>query len=382
MIRVKRKSVFVLIALILTTSIPVLADDISVLVVRTPSSTTSTLVAAALDELNDTMSKSGLGHLNFVSAKLAILGFPSWVNTTCTDVDRVKLHECIRDDTVVANAREMYSADIVIVLTKFLVEPENLLVGICGIVPRVMINPGIIGHRNEANAYAYIKESCQIAPDIFVVPHEVGHLLYIEHRNHDPQFGLPISLTELDSVFRNHAHATQDAKATVVSAPSDVNCANSANGCTFHQFFSDADRNFFGSLQARGVHGTSDAVDVITTNSWDVVSKYRPQSAPPQEECSFQFTPQCGEPFSGIISPIYSGTGTVTNIDIDFSQGGTGNWNDLYEGSQTCPGFMSNTYNLFRAIIETTQGITYCEAGYQFVYQPGGCGTGGGGIFD
>jgi hypothetical protein len=124
----------------------------------------------------------------------------------------------------------------------------------------------------------------------------------------------------------------------------------------------------------------ANAKRVVRDLSWHAVAAYKPQPPFTVDNCEIVPNPVCGAPYTSQITVTVPGA-TIQSVDVDYrSVSDSGSWTDLYEGTFTCPSLQSAVTKLIRALITTSQGVSYCEAKYLPVYQPPGCGGGGGGF--
>ncbi len=326
------------------------AEPIKVLLARTSTSVNVSVVRSTLLQMNTTMSNSGLGSLDFVSAS-STFGNPDVEFVTgCTSTNPVTLLNCIRNK--LKTQRDTVNADVVVTVVPSL--------SLCGSVMPQMINANYISDDNQHLAYAVLKLSCITAPsnNMKVASHEVGHLLSLEHHDNDPEPNKPAGYPA------NHAEEDFDDH-TVMGSPTD-DCLIPSIACNGHDFLSAVGATFPDGGSA-GNSSQSNAKAVVSSKSWDVVAAYRPRPSPPA--CSVSVT---------LMSCNFSGSGNfqvtaflpgynVSNADYDISVGGSGFWGNIFEGPLTCPTFNLGASAVVRAILTTVQGTSQCTTN---VYVP------------
>lgn len=239
------------------------AEPIRVLLARTSTSVSEAVVRSTLLQMNSTMGNSSLGSLDFVAAD-TLLGVPVVDFISCGSSDPVSLLTCLQSG--LTSRRNAVNADIVVVVAP--------LVGVlCGAVPPSMINAPLVAVWNQYLAYAVLKQDCITAPsnNMKVASHEVGHLLSLEHHDSDPLTDLPLGFSD------NHAEEDFDDH-TVMGSPVD-DCISPFVSCNGHDFFSQDGRQFPDGGSA-GNSSESNAVSVISSSTWNVVSQYRPLIPP------------------------------------------------------------------------------------------------------
>lgn len=123
----------------------------------------------------------------------------------------------------------------------------------------------------------------------------------------------------------------------------------------------------------------------VLDERWSHVAAYRPLPQPEVEACTIIIEQPCDVAPSvqnvfTLVSASLPGH-TIANIDIDYQNGTSGPWNDLYEGDYTCPGLLLDILKFIRALLTTSTGaISQCT----IVLDPlainlPSCGSGGGG---
>jgi hypothetical protein len=318
-------------------------EPTKVLLARTSTSVSESVVRSTLLQMNTTMGNSGLGSRDFVSAD-SFLGIPvvDFV-PSCSYTDPVNLLDCLED--ALETRRNSVNADIVVAVVP--------VVGtLCGAVPPGMINAPNVSSSNERLAYAVLKQSCITAPsnNMKIASHEVGHLLSLEHHDSDPATSLPLGIP--------HNHAEEDFDDhTVMGSPED-DCISTSINCNGHDFLSEVGRTFPDGGSA-GNASESNAKAVVSAVSWDVVSAYRP--IPQLQACNmrWEFTGCNGPVGVGIITATLPGY-TVTNADYDASYSG-GPWIEIFEGILSCPSATQQTNMIVRAILSTLFGVSECS---------------------
>lgn len=100
--------------------------------------------------------------------------------------------------------------------------------------------------------------------------------------------------------------------------------------------------------------------------------------------CVFSIEPNCEAPggLPGLFTLVSASVPGVaaSHVDINYLNGLSGPWHDLYEGVFTCPGMFMDTIRKFHALVTTVQGISQCEIVVDpstFSCPPGGPGGGG-----
>jgi hypothetical protein len=340
--------------------------ETKVLLARNSSALSTTIAQDMLSQINTTFDNSGLGDGAFVSAKFDLLGQPEVFTVDCGQTIAEDLLSCVR--TKLRDQRNQYAADIVLVLVPFL-DLSSIGDEACGAVMEGMVNAYTISDVNRHLAYAAVETTCfAIMPDgLKVASHEVGHLLSIEHKADTAEL-LPVVIS--GSVEDNHA-AVVGQQATVTAASYD--CVGFT--CNYSDFFSEAGKNFSGGSSA-GDSSHSNAVDVISSHSWPVVSAYRP--LPQAESCYISINQVCdGGSLLSSVTPVLSGGYSMSNIDVDYRRINSSTWYPIYDGAPTCPIYNAPSImdSVVRALVTTAAGYT---TGCTVEFQPLSCGGSGG----
>ena len=277
----RRVAITVAAILVMSFSLPASAiQPIKVLLART-SGVTNSDAREMLEQINNLLDNSDLGALGgFESASMS-LGVPEVFETNCGSSDLLTLTQCAQ--TNLSNLRNEKNADIVLLMV------SQDIANDCGGVPPEMINAFTVSQLNEGLAFAVIERNCfnEQFNNQVVASHEVGHLLAIEHVDGDQAENLP-ALADA-----NHAYENIFNNATAVASPGDC-----FPNCTWHNFFSDKDKDFSSTpLDEAGNASDSNAVDVVSGLSWNVVASYRPLQSPPSTaSCNYPYFLGCHQP--------------------------------------------------------------------------------------
>jgi hypothetical protein len=323
------------------------AEPIKVLLSRTSTSISETTVRGTLIQMNTTMSNSGLGSLDFVSAD-TIGGVPvvDFV-PLCSATDEILLLDCLQD--ALETRRNSVSADIVVTVAP-------TVGSLCGATPPGMIDAFTISGDNGHLAYAVLKNSCLISPsnNMKIASHEIGHLLSLEHHDDDHFPLLPQGISD------NHAEEDFDDH-TVMGSPKD-DCISTSINCNGHDFFSEVGRTFPDGGSA-GNSSTSNAKAVVSALSWSVVAAYRPLPAP----TVFCYDPPLflGCPYGCMSSPyLMSWVGQNASSFVVQKQGYFG-WDNWYSGPNTSSfastGTIYDEYFRVKAVNAAGLGSNWCQ---------------------
>lgn len=350
----KRISICVTVAVVMAFSQPALAiQPIKVLLARTVG-VSNFDAREMLEQINNLVDNSDLGFLGGFESASKSGGVPDVFVTSCGSSNLTALTTCAQSN--LSTLRNDKNADIVLLMV------VQDITNDCGGVPQGMINALTVSQLNEGLAFAVIERNCfnEQFNNQVVASHEVGHFLAIEHVDNDPAESLP-ALADA-----NHAYENIYNNATAVASPGD--CVPS---CDWHNFFSDKDKDFSSApLDDAGNSSDSNAVNVVSTLSWNVVASYRPY--PGVQACNpsanFQFC--VGEQSSYGISASLPGY-NVTNADYDISFWG-GGWEDVYEGVLICPNAAGTGEAIARAVLDTAYGQSQCEVFIVFANCGGG----------
>ena len=246
-------------------------EPIKVLLAKTSTTVSDSVVRSALIQMNTTMGNSGLGSFDFVAADLEGTVPVVDIAFSCNQSVPADQLSCLK--SVLEGRRNAVNADIVVAVAP-------LVGGLCGSVNEGMINPGTIDIFYEFLGYAVLKQNCITEPSNGqrIASHEVGHLLYLEHHDDDPATNLPAGFS--------HNHAEEDFDDhTVMGDPKD-DCIDKDVNCNGHDFFSETGRTFPDGGSAGGAF--SNAKRVVLTHSWLTVAAYRPR---PQAGCDARTVP-------------------------------------------------------------------------------------------
>ena len=307
----------------------------------------------ANDILDNTFDERPNGTYRFESAAVQA-GAPQVFTAACpSGLDAKDTALCAIAE--LADERDQFDADIVVMVV------ENIQ-GDCGGVRPEMINAWSISALNSIFAYAVIDTEClnTTVRNREGFAHEVGHLLSLEHHDHDPDLDKPARVTipqPIEDITYNHAEEAGVSggwNLTVMASMGDCGPIGCLNG-TWFPFYSEDGKKFPGGADA-GDATHSDAKRVIEDISWDVVAAYRPIPTTSLPVCTI-------EPIScrnEMVTFTSNGIGSPAMAQRKVGEGGV--WEDLGNvlGSLCIPASIQHaTRNFFRMI--SIHGQELCE---------------------
>ena len=271
-----------------------------------------TIIIQANVALDNTFSS---GAYEFESAAFTASGTPKVIDVTCISGTGVTLNLCARNQ--LSTKRTNNDADIVVLAVEEITDENSN----CALVPPQMIN-ATIGPHNHELAYVLVQASCLpvLESGILAVPHEIGHLLSLEHHDSD-----------VDPLPRPDNHAAE-AGSNLTLMGSIGDCYPSCDDVVFHQFLS-SDGAQFPDGSAAGDADDSNSKLVVSDESWAAVASYRPLPA----VSTFS---SCGLSFVGcyLNRPSFAVTARSSNapiINMIWETSSTGsNWDQFYPATE------------------------------------------------
>lgn len=256
-----------------------------------------------------------------------------------------------------------YHADLIILVSEFLVKSSDPSLLICGAADAPGEFPVLASHA-ETNYAAVVKRSCiEPAYSDFgrVAIHELGHLLSAQHETGN----LPGQDTNATAPV-TYNHPTMLGNLATIMVTGLGNCP--AQPCSAYLSFSNPQANFPGTSLPSGHAYDRDNKRMID-EAFPVIARYRAppvQSAGPDRPiCFIEFVRCNAGRKEWIVSWEHNGQAQPFAVfDVDYTYNASGGWSNFFDGDAICAPTTPSTNStiIFRARVSTSYGLSpYCQ---------------------
>jgi hypothetical protein len=240
--------------------------------------------------------------------------------------------------------RDVYGADIAVLLVDN--ELDDQVEGRdCGIGKHNYLT---ISSFHSQNGFVVVDKTCLEDSGHYLVAHEVGHTLSLEHDlDLDPEG--PINI--LFPKKRNHGITNETKHDVMLTILSDLG---------LEEVYS----NLVTPTGFGGVVGdpqTANAADVINSYSWNAVAGYKepPPSCSSDFTSSYEFLGCSGNTANMLVTANLTGY-EVSNLTVEYELQVGGVWQIIWDGLLTCPFFDTELGAWVRFLFQTPQGPLQC----------------------
>jgi hypothetical protein len=258
------------------------------------------------------------------------------------------------------NARTSATADVVLFVLSQVNEPTAEGCGAARGFPARKIDlvaDLVDGHhlQNANTLFAafitLIHPGCVTLDPLYSAAHEIGHVLFAEHEV------IFLNGEAVDEVGGNGDVNLPTKENHPKISGSNRTIMFSGGPSASGKFYSKQGKKFPGGANAYGTY--SKVANYMANTSYDYVAHYRRPAPPPACNLIVDFN-GCHATLQYTVTASLPGY-TVTNMNMDYRYGTTGEWIDWFDGIFTCPGFNTPVLRTIRAILTTASGLSQCE---------------------